>query len=366
MYIHQQDNWPDFYWNQEKIALQLAAVRHLQGRLLGRMDVLGFALRKEAGLHILTQDVLKSSEIEGETFDREQVRSSIARRMGIDTGEQTYIDRNAEGIVEVMLDATTNYQHPLSQVRLCDWHAALFPTGRSGLQRIKVGQWRDETSGPMQIDSGSFGREKVHYEAPSFERLQQEMEQFLDWINAPCNTDPVIAAAIAHFWFVTIHPFDDGNGRLARAISDMLLARSDKSPLRFYSMSAHIQKERKDYYAVLERSQKGPLDITLWLEWFLGCLERAIEASEETLESILFKARFWEIQAGESFNDRQRDILNRLLDGFVGKLTSSKWAKLEKCSQDTVLRDINDLLSREILVKEPGGGRSTSYQLRVE
>lgn len=364
MYIHQQQHWPDFYWDREKLAFLLAEVRHLQGRLLGRMDALGFALREEAGLQILTEDVLKTSEIEGETFNREQVRSSIARRMGIDRGESVTIDRNAEGIVEVMLDATRNYQRPLDQERLCSWHAALFPTGRSGLQRIQVGQWRDASSGAMQIVSGAFGKETIHYEAPSFKRLDGEMKHYLAWFNAPSPTDPVIAAAIAHFWFVTIHPFDDGNGRLARAIADMLLARSEQSPLRFYSMSARIQQERKEYYDILERCQKGDLDISVWVEWFLGCLKRAIEAAEQTLEAILIKARFWESHAHEPFNARQRDILNRLLDGFTGKLTSSKWAKLEKCSQDTALRDINDLLSRHILAKDPAGGRSTSYQLQ--
>ena len=365
MYIHQQHQWPDFRWNQEKLAVLLAEVRHLQGRLIGRMDALGFALKKDEGLQIMTEDVLNSCEIEGETFDREQVRSSIAKRMGIDIGETATIDRHVEGIVEVMLDATGNYQVPLSKERLCDWHAALFPTGRSGMQRINVGQWRDRSSGAMQIVSGPLGREKVHYEAPQFDRMDAEMTSFLEWINSPCQTDPVIAAALAHFWFVTIHPFDDGNGRLARAIADMLLARSEHSSLRFYSMSARIQRERKDYYAVLEQCQKGDLDITAWVEWFLNCLKRAIEAAKETLVVILNKAQFWESHSDETFNSRQRDILNRLLDGFVGKLTSSKWAKLEKCSQDTALRDINDLIARQILEKEAASGRSTGYRLRL-
>ncbi len=363
MYIHQQEQWPDFYWDREMLALLLADVRHLQGRFLGRMDALGFELQKEAGFQTLTEDVLKNSEIEGEIFDRGQVRSSIAKRMGIDIGGEVTIDRHVEGIVEVMLDATGHYQRPLTKERLSDWHAALFPTGRSGLQHIKVGQWRDESSGVMQIVSGSLGREKIHYEAPDFARIDTEMSRFLCWLNAPCDTDPVIAAALAHFWFITIHPFDDGNGRLARSITDMLLARSEKSPLRFYSMSARIQQERNDYYLVLEHCQKGGLDISAWIEWFLGCLKRTIETAEKTLEKILDKARFWEDHAGQKFNDRQRDIINRLLDGFAGKLTSSKWAKLEKCSQDTALRDINDLLSHQVLIKESAGGRSTSYIL---
>lgn len=365
MCIHQQEQWPNFYWDQKGLAFLLAEVRHLQGRFLGRMDALGFELQKQAGFQTLTEDVLKSSEIEGEIFDREQVRSSIAKRMGIDIGAEINIDRHVEGIVEVMLDATGNYQRPLTQERLCNWHAALFPTGRSGLQRIGVGQWRDESSGVMQIVSGSSGRDKVQYEAPGFDRLDVEMSRFLHWVNVPCNTDPVIAAAVAHFWFVAIHPFDDGNGRLARAITDMLLARSEKSPLRFYSMSTRIQQERKDYYVILEHCQKGNLDISAWIEWFLLCLKRTLEMAGEILEVILDKAKFWKDHAGQKFNDRQRDIVNRLLDGFTGKLTSSKWAKLEKCSQDTALRDINDLLERRILIKAAAGGRSTSYRLKT-
>ncbi len=365
MYIHHQHQWPAFRWDREKLTVLLAEVRHLQGRLLGRMDALGFSLQKEASLQTLTQDILKTSEIEGETFDREQVRSSIARRMGIEISGPATADRHVEGIVEVMLDATGNYQAPLSSERLFDWHAALFPTGRSGMQRISVGDWRGESSGAMQIVSGPVGREKVHYEAPEFDRLETEMQAFIRWFNAPVETDLVIGAALAHFWFVTIHPFDDGNGRLARALADMMLARSEKSPMRFYSMSSQIQRERKAYYEVLEQCQKGGLDISDWIEWFLSCFRRAIEASEETLEAILTKARFWEVHAGEAFNDRQRDIINRLLNGFVGKLTSSKWAKLEKCSQDTALRDIKDLLGRQILSKEDAGGRSTSYLLNV-
>ncbi len=365
MYIHQQEQWPNFHWNHNELTILLAEVRHLQGRFLGRMSALGFELQKEAGFKTLVEDVLKSSEIEGEVYDRGQVRSSIAKRMGIDIGDKAYIDRHVEGIVEVMLDATGNYQQQLTKERLLNWHAALFPTGRSGMQRIAIGQWRDESSGAMQIVSGPAGREKVHYEAPGFERLNAEMNRFLHWFNAPSDTDPVIAAALAHLWFVTIHPFDDGNGRLARAMTDMLLARSERSKLRFYSMSARIQQERKDYYLILEHCQKGGVDVSVWIEWFLGCLKRTIGTAELTLETILNKAKFWEIHAEHNFNDRQHDIVNRLLDGFVGKLTSSKWAKLEKCSQDTALRDINDLLRREILFKEAAGGRSTSYVLRT-
>ncbi len=365
MYIHERKEWPEFTWDQVGLSPLLAEVRHAQGRLIGHMDALGFGLREEATLQTLTQDVLKTSEIEGEKLDAEQVRSSLARRLGMDMGKSKLIDRNVEAIVEILLDATRHYNAPLTQERLFDWHGALFPTGRSGMQRIVVGGWRTKESGPMQVVSGPYGREKVHYEAPGHERLKEEMARFLKWLNSASELDPVIKASLAHFWFVTIHPFDDGNGRIARAIADMLLARSEKSPQRFYSMSAQILRERKAYYDVLEACQKGPLDITPWIEWFLHCLRHAISASEETLQTVLIKARFWKAHAAESFNDRQRIILNRLLDGFDGKLTSSAWAKLTKCSQDTALRDITDLLERKILAKDEAGGRSTSYALQA-
>lgn len=366
MYIHERKEWPRLRWNPLVLAEPLAEVRHLQGRLLGRMDVLGFQLREEATLQVLTQDVLKTSEIEGEKLDIEQVRSSIAKRLGMDIGIAPQVARNVEGIVEVMLDATRNYEAPLTKERLFGWHAALFPTGRSGMHFITVGEWRTKASGVMQVVSGPYGREAVHYEAPTYDRLKKEMAQFIKWFNVSSETDLVIKAALAHFWFVTIHPFDDGNGRIARAIADMMLARSEKSQQRFYSMSSQIQLKRKAYYHVLEHCQKGLLDITPWIEWFLNCLKQAIAASEETLQCVLVKARFWAAHTGESFNERQRSILNRLLDGFVGKLNSSKWAKLTKCSQDTALRDINELLERKILIKENAGGRSTSYLLNLE
>ena len=366
MYVYEHEGWPELNWNSAELSDLLAEVRHLQGRLFGRMDALGFGLREEATLQTLTQDVLKTSEIEGEKLDAQQVRSSIARRLGMDVEAALQIDRNVEGIVEVMLDATRKYASPLTQERLFAWHAALFPTGRSGMQRITVGGWRTEASGPMQVVSGAIGRERVHYEAPSHERLKTEMTRFLKWFNTPSDTDPVIRSALAHFWFVTIHPFEDGNGRIARAIADMMLARSEKSAQRFYSMSAQIQRERKEYYNVLECCQKGSLDITPWIGWFLNCLKHAITASEKLLEAVLLKANFWRTHSGESFNERQRTIINRLLDGFEGKLTSSKWAKLTKCSQDTALRDISDLLSRQMLTKAEAGGRSTSYELRFQ
>ena len=363
MYIYEQSDWPRFRWDSAKLANELAEVRHLQGRLLGRMKSLGFPLRVEAALQTLTQDVVKTSEIEGQRLDTQQVRSSIARRMGVDIGGLPPVDRNVEGIVDVMFDATNHHDAPLTDERLFGWHAALFPTGRSGLQRITIGGWRTEASGPMQVVSGPYGRETVHFEAPSPERLNTEMTEFIRWFNAPVDTDPVIRSAVAHFWFVTIHPFDDGNGRIARAIADLVLAGSEGSTQRFYSMSSQIQLERKAYYDVLEHSQKGSLDVTDWIQWFLDCLKHAIQASEETLRAVLTKARFWEAHAGEPFNSRQRVMLNHLLDGFEGKLTSSKWAAITKCSQDTALRDVSDLLDRRMLEREEAGGRSTNYVL---
>ncbi len=365
MYIHERKAWPNLTWDSAKLADVLAEVRYLQGRLLGQMSALGFQLREEATLQTLTQDVLKTSEIEGEKLDTEQVRSSLARRLGIDIGVVSPVNRYVEGMVEIMLDATRNYEAPLTKDRLSGWHAALFPTGRSGIHQIIVGEWRTEVSGPMQVVSGPHGREKIHYEAPTFDRLEKEMARFIKWFNASSETDLVVKSALAHFWFVTIHPFDDGNGRIARAIADMLLARSEKSTQRFYSTSSQIQRERKTYYNILENCQKGGLDITPWIEWFLNCLKNAINESEKILQIVLRKAGFWAVHAGETFNERQRSVINRLLDGFVGKLNSSKWAKITKCSQDTALRDINDLLERKILIKEEAGGRSTSYQLNA-
>lgn len=362
-YIYQRPEWPRFRWDQGAIANQLGAVRHRQGRLIGRMQALGFPLQEQAVLKTLTEDVLKSSEIEGEILDRDQVRSSIARRLGIDVGALLPADRNVEGIVEMMLDATQRFDQPLSAARLFGWHGALFPTGRSGLDKIKVAQWRDDGSGPMRVVSGMYGRETVHYEAPAAARLDNEMQSFLNWFNLENKLDPVVKAALAHLWFVTIHPFDDGNGRIARAIADMSLARSEASPQRFYSMSAQIQLERQAYYEMLEATQKGDLDITRWLEWFLACLDRAFDGAEAILSSVFRKAEFWRVNAATSLNDRQRDMLNRLLDGFEGKLTSSKWAKIEKCSADTALRDINELVAHGILARDEGGGRSTSYSL---
>lgn len=363
MYIYERHDWPRFRWNQEKLAGRLAAVRHRQGRLIGRMETLGFRVRAEAILQTLTLDVLKSSEIEGEILDREQVRSSIARRLGIDIGALATVSRNVDGIVEMMLDATQNYNQPLTRERLFSWHASLFPTGYSGMRKIKVGVWRDDAKGPMQVVSGPIDRERVHFEAPAAGLLEKEMKAFLDWFNGDDDTDLVLRAGIAHLWFVTVHPFEDGNGRIARAIADMTLARSEQSAQRFYSLSAQIRQERNAYYEGLECAQKETLDITGHLEWFLDCLSHAFDGLEGTLTDVFRKARFWQSCTNLSFNDRQRLILNKLLDGFEGKLTSSKWAKLAKCSQDTALRDIQDLIERGVLEKDLSGGRSTSYHL---
>jgi Fic family protein len=364
-YIHERAGWPGFRWDHARISERLVDVRHRQGWLIGRMEGLGFQLRAEAVLNSLTEEVVKSSEIEGETLDRNQVRSSIARRLGLDIGGLTPADRDVEGVVEMMLDATQGYDKPLTGSRLLDWHAALFPTGRSGMSKIRVGAWRDDANGPMQVVSGPIGKERIHYEAPAADRVRDEMKKFVEWFEKEHATNLVLKAGVAHLWFVTIHPFDDGNGRIARAIADMVLARSERTPQRFYSMSAQIRQERKAYYEILEATQKGELDITRWLEWFLECLGRAFERAETILATVLDKARFWERFAKVEFNERQREIVNRLLNGFEGKLTTSKWAELANCSQDTALRDIEDLIRKKVLVKDAAGGRSTSYSLAV-
>ena len=363
MYIWQHENWPALTWDTGHLATLLGEASREQGRLLGRMQDLGFDLRREAQLNTLTEDVVRSSEIEGEKLDSNQVRSSIAQRLGMDVGGLAPGDRDVDGVVEMMLDATTNYSQPLTSERLFDWHAALFPTGRSRLRKITVGNWRDDRGGPMQVVSGPIGRRKVHYEAPPAARVPEDMDRFLSWFEAPGNIDPLLIAGLSHLWFVTIHPFDDGNGRIARAIADMALARSERSTQRFYSMSAQIRRQRKDYYTKLERTQKSTLDVTPWQEWFLSCLRRAIESSQDTLSAVLEKARFWERFAQQSVNARQVKVLSGLLDGFEGKLTTSKYAKLTNCSQDTAYRDILKLLKHGALRKDPGGGRSTSYSL---
>lgn len=362
MYVHERPDWPQLQWDRDRLAEPLATVRHQQGRVIGHMEALGFQLRQEAVLQTLTTDVTQSSAIEGENLDAEQVRSSIARRLGMDASGLKASDRHVEGVVEMMLDATRHYDQPLTADRLHSWHAALFPTSGSGMSKIKVGAWRDDSSGPMQVVSGPVGREYVHYQAPEASRLEEEMRKFLDWFGQSGELDPVLKAAVAHFWFVTVHPFDDGNGRIARAIGDMVLARSENSSQRFYSMSAQIRRERAAYYDILEQTQKGSTDITAWMEWFLGCLGRAIGGAQTVLGGVLAKAGFWKRFEGVvAINDRQRTVLNRLLDGFDGKLTTSKYAKLATCSHDTALRDIQSLVEAGLLVRNPGGGRSTSY-----
>jgi Fic family protein len=385
-YIHQLDIWPKFVWDHGKIAALLGFVRNRQGRLMGRMEVMGFALRTEAILQTLTLDVIKSSEIEGEVLDAQQVRSSIVRRLGLDIAGLVSSDRHVDGVVEMMLDATQDYNKTLTQERLCGWHASLFPTGYSGMYKIVTGIWRNDSHGHMQVVSGVTGHEKVHFEAPRAARLVMEMKNFLNWFNGSTlltmnhaiEIDPVLKAGIAHLWFVTIHPFADGNGRIARAITDMQLARADGSAQRFYSMSAMIIKERKAYYDVLEKTQKNThgksdgsgtaspigIDITAWLEWFLACLNRALDSTETTLAAVFRKARFWELHPAGSFNDRQCMMIDKLFDGFEGKLMSSKWAQITKCSQDTALRDILELVEKGILLKDSAGGRSTSYLLK--
>ena len=367
-YIHQRTSWPSFTWDDKKILIPLGTVRNLQGKLLGKMETIGFSLKEEAFLETLTIDVVKSNEIEGENLDIDQVRSSIARRLGMDVPGLIPADRNVEGVVEMMLDATQKYNQQLTAERLLSWHAALFPTGRSGMHNIKVAEWRIDDDGPMQVVSGPMGKEKVHFEAPAADLIEEEVKSFLAWFNKDGSyvsnyeiIEPVIKSGLAHLWFVTIHPFDDGNGRIARAIADMQLSKADKTHYRFYSMSAQIEHQKKEYYEILEQTQKGPLDVTEWLEWYLSCLSNAIESSEQILAKVLVKAKFWKNHASTILNERQQKMINKLLDNFFGKLNTSKWARITKCSQDTALRDIQDLMKKEILLKEPGGGRSTSY-----
>ena len=367
MWIHEHQNWSNFTWNAEALASKLADIHHRQGRLIGRMEGLGFELKREASLSTLTNDVVKSSAIEGENLNPKEVRSSIARRLGIDIAGLVPTSRDVEGIVEMMLDATQQFLKPLTKDRLFDWHAALFPKGPSGMgmHRITVGGWRTLDAGPMQVVSGPIGHEKVHFEAPRADRLEKEMQAFLDWFGNGHNIDPVLKAGIAHLWFVTIHPFEDGNGRIARAIGDMVLARTDSTPDRFYSLSSQIEAERKDYYDQMEKQQRSTSEITGWLEWFLDCLGRAISSAETTLGNVLFKAQLWDkINQKKPVNDRQRLIINRMLeDDFKGHMNTSKYAKLAKCSNDTALRDTQDLKERGIFIQNPGGGRSTSYRL---
>ena len=365
-YIWQADDWPAWRYDLAVLAQPLADVSRAQGVLMGRLADVGMALRDQASLSALTDDVIKTSEIEGEQLNVESVRSSIARRLGVDIGALAPVDRHVEGVVDMVLDATSRSSDALTRDRLFGWHAALFPTGHSGLARIHVGGWRDDASGPMQVISGAPGRQRVHFEAPPADRLQAETDRFIDWAQSASNEPPLIKAALAHLWFVTLHPFDDGNGRIARAIGDLFLARADGSPQRFYSLSAQIQRERKAYYDILERTQKRSLDVTEWLAWFLGTLHRAVDHSHHTLDTVMARTRLWQrwtAPGSMPLNERQVKLLHRLLDGFEGKLTSSKWAAIAKCSPDTALRDITELLARGVLRKSDAGGRSTSYEL---
>ncbi|MBS0314987.1 MAG: Fic family protein [Proteobacteria bacterium] len=362
-YIWQAGDWPNWRFDLAALAGSMAEVSRAQGLLMGRLSDVGMALRDQASLATLTEDVVKTSEIEGERLNVASVRSSIARRLGVDIGALAPVDRHVEGVVEMVLDATGNCEASVTPERLFGWHAALFPTGYSGLSRIKVGGWRDDATGPMQVVSGPIGRQRVHFEAPPADRLEAETSRFLDWLNGGSNEAPLLKAGLGHLGFVTLHPFDDGNGRIARAIGDLLLARADGSSQRFYSLSAQIQRERKAYYEILERTQKRSMDVTEWLAWFLATLHRAVDQAQYILDAVLTKARFWQRWATTPLNERQVKLLNKLLDGFEGKLTSSKWASIANCSPDTALRDINDLLARGVLRKLDAGGRSTRYEL---
>lgn len=364
-YIWQHVGWPHWIYDRQRLAPLLAQVHRAQGHLLGRMHDFGMDLREQAALRVFTEDVLKTSEIEGELLNHDAVRSSVARRLGVNIGALAPADRNVDGIVEMVLDATQKYDAELTTERLLGWHAALFPTGYSGIAKICVGRWRDDAHGPMQVVSGPIHHHKIHFEAPPAHHLDAEMHDFILWLSNDQRDEPVLKAGLAHLWLVTIHPFDDGNGRIARAVGDMVLARAEASSQRYYSLAAQIQRERKVYYARLEATQKGTMDVTEWLEWFLGCLLRAIEGSEQTLSSVLLKARFWQRWAGVPLNERQIKILNRLLDGFEGKMTTSKWAAIAKCSQDTALRDIADLLELKVLIRSQASGRSTSYEIAL-
>lgn len=369
-YIHQHEEWPHFTWDDANLMPLLLAVRHHQGRLLGRMEGLGFRFRDEAALENLTAEVIKSSAIEGTVFDPESVRSSIARRMGIQAADNAAPDRDIEGAVEMMLDATRQYAEPLTVARLLGWQSALFPGGRSGMKSVLVGRWRTPEMDPMQVVSGPVGRDRfrpknIHFEAPIAERVSREVDAFLQWFENPGQTDPVLRAGLAHLWFVTIHPFEDGNGRVSRAIADLALARADGATLRFYSMSTQIESEKKQYYQALEKAQKGTLDVTGWLAWFLGCLDRALQGAETVLARIIRKSAIWEwVSHTLTINDRQRLVINALLDGSDPALSTSRYAKLARCSLDTALRDIKLLVDAGVLAAGQGGGRSTKYHLQ--
>ena len=365
MYLHHSKDWPKFKWDNDTLVPYVSKVRDLQGRLIGRMEGMGFELKEEAVLETLTEDIVKSSEIEGELLNPEEVRSSVARRLGMEISGLPNASRDVDGFVEMMLDATQKYKDPVTKDRMCGWHAALFPTGRSGMYKITVGEWRGDENGPMQVVSGAMGREKAHYTAPEAPRLEEEMKWFIEWFNTDESMEPVVKSAIAHLWFVSIHPFDDGNGRIARAIADTQLARADRTKQRFYSMSAQIMKSKKGYYDVLESTQKGSMDVSQWLVWYFERLTEALKATDETLSKILVKAKFWELYKTTLFNERQVEMINKLQGDFVGKLHSSKWAKMTKVHRDTARRDIQDLIEKGVLLDSGEGGRSTNYILNL-
>jgi Fic family protein len=366
MYIWERPGWPDFEWDNGAVLKPLSEARLKQGRMMGAMMRLGFELKLEAQLQALTEDVLKTSEIEGELLDRTAVRSSLASRLGVPDAGVAPADRRVDGVVAMMLDATTRFDEPLTAQRLFGWHAGLFPTGYSDIHQIAVGAWRNDARGPMQVISGPHGRRRVHFQAPPATALEREMQAFLRWFNGPSRElEPLIRAGLAHVWFVTIHPFGDGNGRIARAVADNALAYAERAPQRFYSMSSQIQRERKDYYAMLERTQKGGLDITPWLMWFLECFARAVDGAERTYGDVLRKADFWHAASAHSLNERQRTVLNRFLDRFEGKLTAKKWSALAKCSPATANRDITELVDLGLLRRNPGGSKNTSYEVDV-
>lgn len=365
MYLYNNKDWPNFKWDTEILLPYVSKVRDLQGRLIGKMENIGFELREEAVLATLTEDVLKTSEIEGELLNPEEVRSSVAQRLGMEISGLPNASRNVEGVVEMMLDATQQYKESLTKDRLFGWHSALFPAGRSGRHKITVGDWRKDENGPMQVISGPMGKEKIHYIAPAAVKLEGEMNLFIEWFNTDEDMEPVIKSAIAHLWFVSIHPFDDGNGRIARAIADSQLARTDRTNQRFYSISAQIMNSKNGYYNILESSQKGNMDVSQWLVWYFERLTEALEATNETLSKILVKAEFWKLYKETPFNKRQVEMINKLQDDFFGKLNSSKWAKMMKVHRDTALRDIQDLIEKGVLSDSEEGGRSTNYILNL-
>ncbi len=365
-YIHDLPEWPEFTWDDAELAEPLAALRFRQGMLMGRMESLGLSLQLDATVENVTLDAVRSSRIEGEQLDADEVRSSVARHLGLETGGLTPSSPRVEGIVDIVVDATSNYRSPLTLDRLFGWHRALFPVSNRSRNIVRTGEFRTDEKGPMQVVSGAYGRERVHFQAPAAARLDEELSTFLGWFNDETAVDPVVKAALAHFWFVTIHPFEDGNGRLARAIGDMALARADGTAQRFYSLSSQIQQERAAYYRVLESAQSGSLDVTAWLAWFFNMLDAAVAHSEAQLAAVMERKQFWESLEGISLNSRQLAMLRRLEAGFVGKLTAAKWARIMKTSPDTALRDLNDLIEKGVLARDPAGGRSTSYSLRVD